>query len=117
HSNESIGAIPALDADFLSAHGLLRQNRASQWPLHGTETRAVVAKSDPLVIAVQIWRRLERSQKDLGHLGVDRDESPRRNFRYDNADRHLLLNCMRERPLGDQTQLCVVRRARRNAAL
>ena len=81
HSDETVGAIPAPDADLFGSHRFLGDHRSRQRPLQSGVLNAVVVESHPLAIALQIWRRTERAAKDLCHLCVDRDQAPRMGFR------------------------------------
>ena len=74
-------------------------------------------KTDQLVIAVEIRGGHERRPENLRHLRVDGDQAPGGYLGDDYSNGHLLLNCMGEGSLCDETQLGVVRRSLGDAAL
>ena len=100
HSDKSVAAISPLNADLFTTDPFFCHYCPGERPLEGGIRSAIAVKSNPLVIAMEIGRRLERRAKDRGHLRVDRHETPRPGTScYHHPDRHLLLHCVGERSL------------------
>ena len=107
HTNKAIGAVSTADPDLFGAHRFTGYHGARNGPLDRRVAGTIVLEPLP-VITLEIGRRFECRAEYFGHLRVHRDEATRWDFRDDDANRHLLLNRVGERALGDQSELRVV---------
>src|SRR6266513_245019 len=107
HSDEPVGVVAATNANFFAAHRLLRRDRSRQGPFHCGVRATIVMESDPLAVAIEVRRRIERDEENFRHLRIHRHESTRWHFGDHHANRHLLLDRVSQGSLSDHAELRV----------